>query len=50
MALAIQRQKQQHFAEAEQLYARELAASPDHPDALHYCWLTSKDEATKRSH
>lgn len=52
LALAIQLQKQQHFAEAEQLYARVLTASREHPDALHYtgCRLTSKDQATKRSH
>jgi len=39
IALAIQLQKQQHFAEAEQLYARVLDASPDHTGGLHYTGL-----------
>jgi predicted TPR repeat methyltransferase len=39
VALAIGLQKQQHLAEAEQLYALVLDVEPQHPDALHYTGL-----------
>jgi predicted TPR repeat methyltransferase len=39
IAVAIGLQKQQHLAEAEQLYTRVLDVAPDHPDALHYTGL-----------
>jgi predicted TPR repeat methyltransferase len=39
IALAIELQKQQLFAEAEQLYALVLDVAPHHPDALHYTGL-----------
>ena len=39
IAVAIGLQKQQHLAEAEQLYARVLEVAPQHPDALHYTGL-----------
>ena len=39
IAVAIGLQKQQHLAEAEQLYAKVLEVEPQHPDALHYTGL-----------
>ena len=39
IAVAIGLQKQQHLAEAEQLYAKVLEVEPHHPDALHYTGL-----------
>src|SRR6187551_2508367 len=39
IAVAIGLQKQQHLAEAEQLYTRVLEVAPQHPDALHYTGL-----------
>ena len=50
IAVAIELQKQQQFAEAEQLYARVLDVAPYHPDALHYTGLLAhqrgrRDEA-----
>jgi predicted TPR repeat methyltransferase len=52
IAVAIGLQKQQHLAEAEQLYARVLEVAPHHPDALHYTGLLAHqrgrgDEAVK---
>ena len=44
IALAIELQKQQHFAEAEQLYARVLDVAPHHPDALHYTGLLAHQQ------
>jgi predicted TPR repeat methyltransferase len=44
IALAIQLQKQQHLAEAEQLYARVLDVAPHHPDALHYTGLLAHQQ------
>lgn len=45
IGLAIELQKQHHFAEAEQLYARVLDVAPDHPDALHYTGLLAHQQA-----
>ena len=42
--VAIELQKQQHFAEAEQLYARVLDVAPHHPDALHYTGLLAHQQ------
>ena len=44
IAVAIELQKQQHFAEAEQLYARVLDVAPHHPDALHYTGLLAHQQ------
>ncbi len=53
IAIALELQKQQHLAEAEQLYARVLDIAPRHPDALHYTGLLAHqqgraDEAVTR--
>ena len=44
IALAIQLQKQQQFAEAGQLYAGVLDVVPRHPDALHYSGLLAHQQ------
>jgi predicted TPR repeat methyltransferase len=44
IALGIELQKQRHFAEAEQLYARVLEVAPLHPDALHYTGLLAHQQ------
>jgi predicted TPR repeat methyltransferase len=44
IAVAIGLQKQQHLAEAEQLYTRVLELSPHHPDALHYTGLLAHQQ------
>jgi predicted TPR repeat methyltransferase len=44
VAIAIGLQKQQHLAEAEQLYTRVLEVAPHHPDALHYTGLLAHQQ------
>lgn len=44
IAVAIGLQRQQHLAEAEQLYARVLEVAPRHPDALHYTGLLAHQQ------
>ncbi len=44
IALGIELQKQRHFGEAEQLYARVLDVAPRNPDALHYTGLLAHQQ------
>ena len=44
IAVAIGLQKQQHLAEAQQLYAKVLEVEPHHPDALHYTGLLAHQQ------
>ncbi|SEP50904.1 Predicted methyltransferase, contains TPR repeat [Rhodospirillales bacterium URHD0017] len=48
VAFAIFLQKNQHFAEAHELYRRVLEVSPDHPRALHYAGVMAHQQGKVR--
>jgi predicted TPR repeat methyltransferase len=48
VAFAIFLQKNQHFAEAHELYRRVLEVSPDHPRALHYTGVLAHQQGKIR--